>query len=141
MSDSPESPKRHWHGTPGDRYQQTNVWMNGGSKAPASRAAWALTPEMMANAASRRDSAGSTSSASSGTANQSADSPQTPSVNERRRSSGSSGSGAGLFSNLRTQKRESSDPSMAARRASWTDQQQKGGVFSKLWDGYTRGSK
>ena len=65
------------------------------------------------------------------------ESPPTPSVNERRRSSASIG--GTLFSNLQTQKRESSDPGMVARRASWNEQAQKGGIFSKLWDGYTRG--
>lgn len=57
---------------------------------------------------------------------------------ERRRSS--AGSNNGLFSNLQTQKRESSSPDMATRRASWNEQAAKGGMFSKWWDGYTRGS-
>ncbi|KAJ5675651.1 hypothetical protein N7462_008548 [Penicillium macrosclerotiorum] len=134
MSD--DNTKRHWHGNPGDRHEHLNVWMSGGSKGPASRAAWALTPEMMA--ASRRDSSSSTGSASNQPAADSNNSSQPySSVNERRRSS--AGSGSGLFSNLHTQKRESTDPNMVDRRASWSEQQQKGGVFSKLWEGYTRG--
>jgi hypothetical protein len=31
MSDGPEPPKRHWHGTVGDRYEQPNVWVIGGA--------------------------------------------------------------------------------------------------------------
>lgn len=55
MSDNtPDNVKRHWHGTAGDRHEQLNVWTQGGSRGPASRAAWALTPEMMAAEASRR---------------------------------------------------------------------------------------
>lgn len=66
-------------------------------------------------------------------------SPVFPTLNERRRSS-SSGSNAGLFANLHSQKRESTDPNMTARRASWNEQASKGGMFSKWWEGYTRGS-
>lgn len=40
MSD--DNTRRHWHGTPGDRHQQLNVWMNGGAKSPSGRAAWAM---------------------------------------------------------------------------------------------------
>ncbi|KAJ5389523.1 uncharacterized protein N7496_000591 [Penicillium cataractarum] len=135
MSDNiADNLKRHWHGTAGDRYEHLNVWTNGGSKGPASRAAWALTPEMQAAEAKRRESVGSASSANSG-------SPTTPSVHDRRRSSAGSGSGAGLFSSLSSQKRESADANMAARRASWNEQREQGGFFSKLWEGYTRGSK
>ncbi|KAJ5465157.1 uncharacterized protein N7458_000843 [Penicillium daleae] len=140
MSDNtPDNVKRHWHGTAGDRHEHLNVWTHGGSRAPASRAAWALTPEMMAAEASRRNSAGSAGSATS--ANTSSDSPTTPSLNERRRSSTSSGSPPGLFSSLSSQKRESADTNMAARRASWNEQREQGGFFSKLWEGYTRGGK
>lgn len=60
------------------------------------------------------------------------------SLGERRRSS--AGSSQGLFSNLHTQKRESTNADMATRRASWNDQAAKGGMFSKWWEGYTRGS-
>ena len=76
----------------------------------------------------------SDSSNSSQNQNNEPQSPQT--VSERRRSSGS---GAGLFSNLQSQKRDSSDAGMAGRRASWNEQREQGGFFSKLWDGYTRG--
>ncbi|OOQ88371.1 hypothetical protein PEBR_13650 [Penicillium brasilianum] len=158
----PENIKRHWHGNKGDRYEHLNAWTHGGSMGPANRAAWALTPEMMAADAKRRvrspppappqcqstfqfpisppsnkitqESASSANTANGG-------SPTTPSVNERRRSSASSGSGAGLFSSLSSQKRESVDSNMAARRASWDEQRQQGGFFSKLWEGYTRGGK
>jgi hypothetical protein len=50
----PDNIKRHWHGNAGDRHEHLNVWTHGGSKGPASRAAWALTPEMMAADANRR---------------------------------------------------------------------------------------
>jgi hypothetical protein len=128
--------KRHWHGTAGDRYEHQNPWTHGGSKGPAPRAAWALTPEMMAADTQRRNSA---ASANSNANSNDSGSPTTPSVNERRRSSASSGKG--LFSGLSTQKRESADANMATRRASWDEQRQQGGFFSKLWEGYTRGSK
>ncbi|OKP00320.1 hypothetical protein PENSUB_7777 [Penicillium subrubescens] len=127
----PDNIKRHWHGNAGDRHEHLNVWTHGGSKGPASRAAWALTPEMMAADANRRGSAGSASSPNSD------NSPTTPSINDRRRSS--AGSGSGLFSGLNTQKRESADANMTARRASWNEQREQGGFFSKLWEGYTRG--
>ncbi|GLI73070.1 hypothetical protein PoHVEF18_001279 [Penicillium ochrochloron] len=132
---TPDNIKRHWHGNAGDRHEHLNVWTHGGSMGPANRAAWALTPEMMAAEANRRGSAGSAGSASS---SNNAGSPTTPSINDRRRSSASSGS-PGLFSGLNTQKRESADSNMAARRASWNEQREQGGFFSKLWEGYTRG--
>lgn len=88
-----------------------------------------------------QESTGSTNSTSSAdaaaathTQNQSP-----PTVSERRRSS-ASGNGAGLFSNLQNQKREGGGSDMAGRRASWNEQSAKGGVFSKLWQGYTRGA-
>jgi hypothetical protein len=28
---SNDDTRRHWHGTPGDRYEHLNVWMNGGT--------------------------------------------------------------------------------------------------------------
>ncbi|KAF3387698.1 hypothetical protein F1880_000889 [Penicillium rolfsii] len=128
---TPDNIKRHWHGDAGDRYEHQNAWTHGGSKGPASRAAWALTPEMMAADANRRGSAGSASSSTS------AGSPTTPSINDRRRSSASSSSG--LFSGLNTLKRESTDANTAARRASYNEQHAQGGFFTKLWEGYTRG--
>ncbi|KAJ5949589.1 hypothetical protein N7454_001173 [Penicillium verhagenii] len=146
MSDNmSDSERRHWHGMAGDRHEHHNVWTAGGAKGPTSRAPWALTPEMMANLNARKGSDASTSSnsananAAAGTTNASG-SPPIPSISERRRSSASSGSG-GLFSNLHSQKRESVDPTMAGRRASWNEQQAQGGYFSKLWNGYTRGDK
>jgi hypothetical protein len=55
MSDkTPDNIKRHWHGSAGDRHEHLNVWTHGGSMGPANRAAWALTPEMMAAEAKRR---------------------------------------------------------------------------------------
>ncbi|KAJ5708241.1 hypothetical protein N7488_008042 [Penicillium malachiteum] len=131
--------RRHWHGTAGDRHEHHNVWMQGGAKGPSSRAPWALTPEMMANLNARKGSDASTAStgnANATTTNQ-AGSPTVPTVNERRRSSASSGS-SGLFSNLHSQKRQSDDAAMAARRASWNEQQGPTSWFGKLWDGYTR---
>lgn len=55
---------------------------------------------------------------------------------ERRRSSASSGSG--LFNTLSSQKR-GEDPSMAARRASYAEQANKGNFLSQWWSGYTKG--
>lgn len=46
--------RRHWHGAPGARHEHHNVWTHGGSKGPAVRAPWALTPEMTAAANARR---------------------------------------------------------------------------------------
>ncbi|KAJ5145019.1 hypothetical protein N7448_002411 [Penicillium atrosanguineum] len=112
--------RRHWKGEPGARHEHANPWGHGGAKGPAARAPWALTPEMMTNLNNtRRDSDTSTSSQN---ATAEPTSPQT--VSERRRSS----SGAGLFSNLQTQKRDSSDAGMAGRRASWNEQREQGGV-------------
>ncbi|KGO77775.1 hypothetical protein PITC_010420 [Penicillium italicum] len=128
MSD--DNTRRHWHGNPGDRHEHLNVWMNGGAKSPSGRAAWAMP------GTDRRDSDTSTSSngnkATEGTAS------NLPGQGERRRSS--AGSSNGLFSNLHTQKRESTNADMATRRASWNEQAAKGGMFSKWWEGYTRGS-
>ncbi|KAJ5222649.1 uncharacterized protein N7469_008889 [Penicillium citrinum] len=127
--------RRHWHGTSGDRHEHLNAWVAGGAKGPAGRAPWALTPEMMKNLNNRRDSSGSASSSNAGAETNTSNSP--PTVSERRRSSAS---GAGLFSNLQSQKRDSGGSDMAGRRASWNEQAAKGGVFSKLWDGYTKGN-
>ncbi|KAJ5788353.1 hypothetical protein N7457_003343 [Penicillium paradoxum] len=129
MSD--DNTRRHWHGSPGDRHEHLNVWMSGGAKAPTSRAAWAMMPGMETP---RRDS---TSSTSSNGKQAEGTSPTLPTVSERRRSSTTSSTG--LFSNLHSQKRDSTDPDMATRRASWNEQAAKGGFFSKWWDGYTRG--
>ncbi|KAJ5473396.1 hypothetical protein N7475_002962 [Penicillium sp. IBT 31633x] len=130
MSD--DNTRRHWHGSPGDRYQQTNVWMQGGAKARSPRAAWAM-PE---TDPTRRDSNISTSSNGN---KQSEGTSTFPTVNDRRRSS-STGSSNGLFSTLQSQKRESTNPEFASRRASWNEQATPGGFFSKWWDGYTRGN-
>ncbi|KAJ5747927.1 uncharacterized protein N7511_009623 [Penicillium nucicola] len=131
MSD--DSTRRHWHGIPGNRHEHLNVWMNGGAKAPSSRAAWAM-PE--GTPSDRRDSTTSTSSNNNNTSG----SPPIPSLSERRRSSASSS--GGLFSNLQSQKRESNTSAdMATRRASWNEQSAKGGAFAKWWEGYTRGNK
>ena len=46
--------RRHWHGSPGDRHEHHNVWVQGGPKSQTTRAAWALTPEMIANMQQRR---------------------------------------------------------------------------------------
>ncbi|KAJ5895246.1 hypothetical protein N7495_006937 [Penicillium taxi] len=131
-----DAARRHWHGNSGDRHEHLNVWTQGGAKGPTPRAPWALTPEMIAYDTARRASAASNSSVKSDGA---ADSPTTPSVSERRRSSVSGGSA--LFTNLHTQKRESTDPEFSVRRASWNEQRgQSDSFLGKLWDNYTRGS-
>lgn len=79
-----------------------------------------------------------TSTSSTGNKQTEGTAPNLPSLGERRRSSG--GSANGLFSHLQSQKRESTDANMATRRASWNEQAAKGGMFSKWWEGYTRGS-
>ncbi|KAL1858458.1 hypothetical protein Plec18167_006979 [Paecilomyces lecythidis] len=114
---SPSPTRRHWNGAPGDRHEHHNVWLNGGVKGPATAAPWKLDPPAEGTE-QRRTSDASTSSNSS----------------NRRKSST-----AGLFSNLTTLKRDSPDPASVARRQSFNDQIAKGGVFSKWWDGYTRG--
>lgn len=65
-------------------------------------------------------------------------SPALPTLNERRRSS--AGAANGIFANLHNQKRDSTDAEHNARRASWNEQTAKGGMFSKWWDNYTRGT-
>ncbi|CAL5873773.1 uncharacterized protein PFLUO_LOCUS8055 [Penicillium psychrofluorescens] len=134
-----DNTNRHWHGIPGDRHEHHNVWMNGGAKAPADRAAWAMLPGM--ESTPRRDSELSTSSTGSNASTNAAggNNSSIPSVSERRRSSASSGAAPSLFANLHSQKRTSEDPSLASRRASWNEQKPAGNYFSKLWDGYTRG--
>lgn len=62
-----------------------------------------------------------------------------PTLNERRRSSSGSAAG-GIFANLHSQKRDNTDAEHNARRASWNEQSAKGGMFSKWWEGYTRGT-
>ncbi|KAF7121662.1 hypothetical protein CNMCM5793_009134 [Aspergillus hiratsukae] len=121
MSSGPESPKRHWHGTVGDRYEQPTVWVIGGAMQtlPARR------PSTDMN-----DRHGSTSSESS------AQSPTRTGSGERRRSS------SGLFESLTSTKRNAAaDPSIAARRQSWLEQSEQGNFLSKLWNTYTRGSR
>lgn len=81
--------------------------------------------------------ASNSSTGAAGTNTAANDPPYLPTLSERRRSSASS-SGP-LFSNLHTQKRESTDPAAATRRQSYSEQAVKGGYFSRLWDGYTRG--
>ncbi|KAF4760731.1 hypothetical protein HAV15_006384 [Penicillium sp. str.  len=115
MSD--DNTRRHWHGNPGDRHQHLNVWMNGGAKSPRTPIPPPPQTEPSKPKAPHRTP---------------------PTLAERRRSS--AGSSGGLFSNLNTQKRESTNADMATRRASWNEQAAKGGMFSKWWEGYTRGS-
>lgn len=81
-----------------------------------------------------------TSTASNGNGNKQTEgtAPNPPGPGERRRSS--AGSSNGLFSNLHSQKRESTSADMATRRASWNEQAAKGGMFSKWWEEYTRGT-
>lgn len=187
MSD--DNTRRHWHGSPGDRHQQLNVWMNGGAKSPSGRAAWAMPntgtrrvghhlplwisvslytihiyhslgttsllllslypyipyiqsiyppiPHLQTQTNTKmKDS--NTSTSSDGNKQTEGTGSNLQSLGERRRSS--AGSSQGLFSNLHTQKRESTNADMATRRASWNDQAAKGGMFSKWWEGYTRGS-
>lgn len=59
-----------------------------------------------------------------------------PMAGERRQS----GQSPMLFSGLSTQKRNPLDSNMAARRESWKEQGNQGGLLSKWWDGYTKGS-
>ncbi|CAG8142512.1 hypothetical protein PENNAL_c0046G01963 [Penicillium nalgiovense] len=128
---SNDNTRRHWHGTPGDRHEQLNVWMNGGAKGPSGRASWAMPiPD------TRRDS--NTSTSSNGSKRVEDTLPNAPGMGERRGSSVDSSSG--LFSNLNTQKRGSTNADMATRRASWNEQAANRGMFAKWWDGYTRGS-
>ncbi|KAJ6180475.1 hypothetical protein N7519_010936 [Penicillium mononematosum] len=150
---SNDNTRRHWHGTPGDRHEHLNVWMNGGAKSPSGRAAWAMPipdtrrvchlplsipshlsfplhhyftttpiPPPPRNGSKRVEDA----------------LPNAPGMGERRSSSVDSSSG--LFSNLTTQKRGSTNADMATRRASWNEQAANRGIFAKWWDGYTRGS-
>ncbi|GIK03601.1 hypothetical protein Aspvir_007673 [Aspergillus viridinutans] len=123
MSNESESPKRHWHGTIGDRYEQPSVWVRGGAiqTLPGRRPSTDMD-----------DRHGSTSSEASNTSAQGASPPRTGS-GERRRSS------TGLFGGLTSTKRNATDPSVAARRQSWLEQSEQGGILSKLWNTYTRG--
>lgn len=45
---------RHWKGEPGNRHEHVNPIDGGGAKSPITRAAWALTPEMVRNLGNRR---------------------------------------------------------------------------------------
>ncbi|OJJ03628.1 hypothetical protein ASPVEDRAFT_133959 [Aspergillus versicolor CBS 583.65] len=132
-NDKPQSPPRHWHGPVGNRYEHHNVWVVGGppSSYMASRPSTSTTD---AFATSERRS----SSASDTSANAGERSPP-PSVGERRRSSAHGPSS--LFESLTSQKRNTNDGSLAARRQSWSEQSQPGGFFSKWWSGYTGGNK
>ncbi|RHZ72961.1 hypothetical protein CDV55_108232 [Aspergillus turcosus] len=121
MSNGPESPKRHWHGTVGDRYEHQNVWVSGGpiQTLPGRRPSTDMND--------RHDSTSSESSTTS------AQSPTRSGSGERRRSS------SGLFGSLTSTKRNAADPSIAARRQSYLEQSKQGGFLSKLWNTYTRG--
>ncbi|CAF9906418.1 MAG: hypothetical protein HETSPECPRED_006175 [Heterodermia speciosa] len=55
---------------------------------------------------------------------------------DRRRSSASATKFAGLMS----QKRNSSDITAAARKASFAEQNSKPGVFGSMWQSFTRGN-
>ncbi|KAF4216730.1 hypothetical protein CNMCM8980_007277 [Aspergillus fumigatiaffinis] len=123
MNNGSEPPKRHWHGTVGDRYEQLNVWVRGGAiqTLPGRR------PSTDVN--DRHDSTSSESSTSSAHGA----SPPRNGSGERRRSS------TGLFEGLTSTKRNATDPSVAARRQSWLEQSEQGGYLSKLWNTYTRG--
>ncbi|KAA8649069.1 uncharacterized protein ATNIH1004_004961 [Aspergillus tanneri] len=122
----PQSP-RHWHGSIGDRHEHHNVWVVGGP--PQTYVGHRPSMSETANAmADRRDSASSARPATNNTGN------SPPVAPDRRRSSGHGPST--LFESLTSQKRNSTD---AARRASFHDQSQQGGFFSKWWEGYTRG--
>ncbi|GAQ07931.1 hypothetical protein ALT_5252 [Aspergillus lentulus] len=123
MNNGSEPPKRHWHGTVGDRYEQLNVWVRGGAiqTLPGRRPSTDMND--------RHDS---TSSESSNASAKGASPPRNGS-GERRRSS------TGLFEGLTSTKRNATDPSVAARRQSWLEQSEQGGYLSKLWNTYTRG--
>ncbi|KAL3472205.1 hypothetical protein BJX99DRAFT_235912 [Aspergillus californicus] len=130
--DKDKSPRRHWHGSMGDRYEHHNVWVRGGpsSKYMATRPSTSTT-DAIASSDRRASSASDTS------ANATADRGSPPTVGERRKSSGHGPST--LFESLTSQKRNSNDSTFAARRQSWNEQSQPGGYFSKWWDGFTRG--
>ncbi|EAW10240.1 uncharacterized protein ACLA_047090 [Aspergillus clavatus NRRL 1] len=115
MNNDPHN--RHWHGTVGDRYEQPNVWVRGG--APQSFPHNSSFNIMGTDMSDRHDSAASDTSSNS------SNSPT------RRRSS--------MFEGLAGQKRNANDPNMTVRRESWKEQGEKGGFFSQLWDGYTKG--
>lgn len=87
--------------------------------------------ELKDSAASAASAASGASAAGNTNANAGAN------VGERRRSSASGG--PGLFYSLSNQKRSMEDPTLAARRASWAEQAQKGNFLSQLWNGYTKG--
>ncbi|OKL64063.1 hypothetical protein UA08_00163 [Talaromyces atroroseus] len=109
-------PRRHWNGEVGARHEHQNVWMNGGARATAPMAPWAGWD---ADKKERRTSDSST----------------------RSNSSTSSGSKS-LFDSLNTQKRGSfSDADQAQRRRSYAEMLPERGFFSRMWHGYTTGSK
>ncbi|KAI9370769.1 hypothetical protein BJX61DRAFT_70662 [Aspergillus egyptiacus] len=127
-NDKSSSPPRHWHGNVGSRYEHQNVWVRGGPPSPykPSRPSTSTTDAFATS--DRRSSSASESSAS--------EQHTPPSVGDRRRSSGHGPST--LFESLTSQKR---NPNDAERRRSWSEQLQPGGMFSKWWNGYTRGDK
>ncbi|RJE18933.1 hypothetical protein PHISCL_08735 [Aspergillus sclerotialis] len=145
---SPTDAPRHWRGPAGNRHEHHNVWVIGGPRQtyrpePAYTSTTNTTNSSSAtdtaNMNARRDSAASAASAASGAsaaANTNANAGAN--VGERRRSSASSG-GSGLFYSLSNQKRSMGDPTLAARRASWAEQAQKGNFLSQWWNGYTKG--
>ncbi|CBF77436.1 hypothetical protein AN4474.2 [Aspergillus nidulans FGSC A4] len=126
--DKDKSPRRHWHGNPGDRYEHHNVWVRGGAASSYRRPSSASASDVF-GATDRRSS-----SASEGDAG--ARSPP-PSLGERRRSSGHGPSS--LFESLTSQKRNSNDGAFAQRRQSWNEQARPGGYFSKWWSEYIGG--
>ncbi|KAG7002139.1 hypothetical protein G7Y79_00028g061600 [Physcia stellaris] len=56
---------------------------------------------------------------------------------ERRRSSGSS---PAKFASLMNQKRNSSDATATARKASFAEQSNKPGVIGSMWQSFTKGN-
>jgi hypothetical protein len=154
MNNGSEPPKRHWHGTVGDRYEQLNVWVRGGAiqTLPGRRPSTdvndrhvRLTSFLETTVRQFLSSStlilflpvltiqqDSTSSESSTSSAHGASPPRNGS-GERRRSS------TGLFEGLTSTKRNATDPSVAARRQSWLEQSEQGGYLSKLWNTYTRG--
>ncbi|RDW57929.1 uncharacterized protein DSM5745_11309 [Aspergillus mulundensis] len=128
--DKDKSPPRHWHGSPGDRYEHHNVWVRGGAASNYRRPSTSTTDAF--GSTDRRSSSASEADAG---VNEGARSP--PSLGERRRSSGHGPST--LFESLTSQKRNSNDGAFAQRRQSWNEQSHPGGFFSKWWAGYTGG--
>ncbi|KAI4246583.1 MAG: hypothetical protein L6R40_001946 [Gallowayella cf. fulva] len=57
-----------------------------------------------------------------------------PDESQRRRSSSTT-----KFNNLMNQKRNSTDASAAARKASWAEQSKAPGIFGSMWNNFTKG--